>query len=86
MKLVEENIEFLWDKYGKIFTFINIIHEFYFLITGKMLMRDTDHIIINRYIKLIKKCKEDITKIDNCKEICSELGLNKFSYMWDGEP
>ena len=79
-------MDLLWDKYGVIFALINIMDEFYYLISGRGLLEDPDHIIFNRYIKILKKCKEDSSKMENCKEVCQELNINRYTYMWDGEP
>jgi hypothetical protein len=78
-------VDTLWEKFGEVYRFINIMDEFMFLISGKRLIEQVDHAIFHRYIMILKKCRADNTKIENCSDVCREFNLNRFNYMWDGE-
>lgn len=85
LELAIKNIDLLWDKYGEIFRFVNIMDELLLLFSGKRMIDPIDHAIYHRYAIIIDKCKKDTSKIENCADVCREFNLNKFTYMWDGE-
>lgn len=85
LELAIKYIDLLWEKYGEIFRFINVMDEFMLLISGKPMIESIDHAIFQRYGSIIKKCKADTSKIANCADVCREFNLNKFTYMFDGE-
>ena len=85
LQLAIKYIDLLWDKYGEIFRFINVMDEFMLLISGNKMIDSIDHAIFHRYGVIIDKCKKDTSKIENCADVCREFNLNKFNYMWDGE-
>lgn len=75
----------LWNKYGEIFALLIMMDEFMFLISKTHMMRETDLIIYNRYVRILAKCKEDPSNPESCLEVCQEFNLNRFTYLWDGE-
>ena len=85
LELALKYIDTLWDKYGEVFRFINVMDELYLLFSGKRMIDPIDHAIFHRYAIIIDKCKKDTSKIENCADVCREFNLNKFNYMWDGE-
>lgn len=86
LALVAKYVDMLWDKYGEIFRLLTIMDEFMFLISGQRLMPVEDSRTFLRYIAVIDRCRLDNTKIASCADVCREYNINKFSYMWDGEP
>ena len=83
--LIPSSIDALSLKYQVVFRYINIMDEFMFLISGQRLLDPVDHAIFHRYAIITKKCQDDPKTISNCNEICRELNLNCYNYMWDGE-
>lgn len=86
LALVAKYIDMLWDKYGEIFRLLTIMDEFMFLISGQRLMPVEDSRQFLRYTSILDRCRLDNTKIAACADVCREFNLNKFTYMWDGEP
>ncbi len=86
LALVAKYIDLLWDKYGEIFRLMTIMDEFMFLISGQRLMGVEDSRVFMRYVSILDRCRVDNTKIAACADVCREFNLNKFNYMWDGEP
>lgn len=86
LALVAKYIDFLWDKYGEIFKLLVTMSEFMFLISGQRLIVPEDSATFLRYISIIDRCRLDNTKIASCADICREFNINKFTYLWDGEP
>ena len=85
LELALKYIDLLWDKYGEIFRFINVMDEIMLMLSGKRMIDAIDHAIFHRYTFIIDKCKKDTSKIENCADLCREFNLNKFTYMFDGE-
>jgi len=73
-------------QYGEIFRLLTIMDEFMFLISGQRLMPVEDSRTFLRYTAIIDRCRLDNTKIASCADVCREFNINKFNYMWDGEP
>lgn len=86
LAMVSKYIDVLWDKYGEIFRLLTIMNEFMFLISGQRLMSMEDSNIFLRYVAIIDRCRLDNTKIASCADVCREFNLNRFTYLWDGEP
>lgn len=86
LAMVAKYVDLLWDKYGEIFRLLTIMDEFMFLISGQRLMPVEDSRVFLRYTAIIDRCRVDNTKIANCADVCREFNINKFNYMWDGEP
>lgn len=86
LPLVGKYIDFFWDKYGEIFKLLAIMSEFMFLISGQRLMVAEDSSTFLRYITIIDRCRLDSSKIASCADLCREFNINKFTYLWDGEP
>lgn len=86
LQIVSKHIDMLSDKYKVIFRLLATMDEFLFLISGQRLMEDEDKATFLRYSVIIDKCALDNTKIAACADVCREFNLNKFTYMWDGEP
>lgn len=86
LEMAAKHIDMLWDKYGEIFRLLTIMDEFLFLISGVRLMNDENKQTFLRYSAIIDRCRMDNTKIAACADVCREFNLNKFTYMWDGEP
>lgn len=86
LALVAKYIDLLWDKYGEIFRLLTVMDEFMFLISGQRLMGVEDSRTFLRYTAIIDRCRLDNTKIASCADVCREFNINKFNYMWDGEP
>lgn len=84
--LVAKYIDLLSDKYGEIFRLMAVMDEFMFLISGQRLLKVEDSRTFLHYIAVINKCRTDSTKINACADVCREFNINKFTYMWDGEP
>lgn len=85
LELALKYIDTLWEKYGEIMRFVNVMDELMLLLSGKRMIDPIDHAIFHRYAIIINKCKKDTKKIENCAEVCREFNLNKFAYMFDGE-
>lgn len=79
-------IDLLWDKYGEIFRFMTVMDEFLYFISSQRLLLEEDKQTFMRYTAIIDKCRLDNKKIANCADVCREFNLNKFTYMFDGEP
>lgn len=86
LTMVSKYIDLLWDKYGEIFRLLTVMNEFMFLISGQRLMPPEDASIFMRYVSIIDRCRLENTKIAACADVCREFNINKFTYMWDGEP
>ena len=86
LDLVGKYIDMMWDKYGEIFKLITIMDEFMFLISGQRLILEEDSRTFIKYVAIIDRCRMDNTKIASCADVCREFNLNKFTYLWDGEP
>ena len=85
LQLSIKYIDLLWEKYGEVFRFVNVMDEIMLMLSGERMIDPIDHAIFHRYTFIIDKCKKDTSKIENCADVCREFNLNKFSYMWDGE-
>lgn len=86
MAMIAKYVDMLWDKYGEIFRLLSVMNEFMFLISGQRLMVTDDSQIFMRYVAILDRCRLDNTKIASCADVCREFNINKFNYMWDGEP
>lgn len=86
LALTAKYIDPLWDKYGEIFRLLTVMDEFMFLISGQRLMPAEDSRTFLRYTSIIDRCRADTSKIASCADVCREFNINKFNFMWDGEP
>ena len=86
LQMISKYIDLLSDKYRVIFRLLTTMDEFLFLTTSQRLMSDEDKQTFMRYTAIIDRCALDNTKIAACADVCREFNMNKFTYMWDGEP
>ena len=86
LQIAAKYIDMLWDKYGEIFKLLVLMDEFIFLTTTQRLMTEENKQTFLRYTAIVDRCRLDNSKIASCADVCREFNLNKFNYMFDGEP
>ena len=73
------------DKYEIIVSYLLMWDEFIYILSNTRLMKYTaDRIILKRYVVFIRECKVS-PRNPNCRWLCLEYNVNKFSYLYDGE-
>jgi len=62
-----------------------VMDEFSRIITGKSLFAEPEHgKTLQKFVAIIKRCKAN-KGIENCRNICLEFNINKYTWMYDGE-
>ena len=83
-KLYSTHKDVLARKYAVIFRYFLLINEILFLLTDREIIEPIEQALYKRYNLQTAACKKK-GKPAQCKDLCLNFNLNKFSFMWDGE-
>ena len=73
-------------KYTVLFRPLLILDEWFYLTSGRRLMKNgADRKKYKKYYNILKKCENGGGDVNQCLDVCREFNLNKFTSMFDGE-
>lgn len=79
-------IDTLSDKYIEIVKLLVIFDEWVYLLSNKHVFESIGELnMIKRLIVIVQRCRDNLNS-KGCADLCSEFNINKYSYIFDGEP